>query len=203
MIRSTMLKGALNVALDAVFVRLAAYVFFFFDRYLLHRLNFARGRASLWSVRHKGVDVLIHGYCKIISPEKLVIGDYVRIGTGCYLNCMGGVTIGRNSQLSRNIVIYSSAHDYEGAGIPYDDSYVLKSVDIGESVWIGMGVSILPGVSIGDGAIVGMGAVISKDVPPYAIVVGAPQRVVKYRSSEKFDVLNLEKKWFGKMFPDN
>ena len=37
------------------------------------------------------------------------------------------------------------------------------------------GVRVLNGVIIGDGAIIGAGAIISKDVPPYAIVVGNPQ----------------------------
>jgi len=52
---------------------------------------------------------------------------------------------------------------------------------IGHDVWIGHGVVVLPGVSIGNGAVIGAGAVVSRDIPAYAIAVGVPARVVKYR----------------------
>ena len=45
-------------------------------------------------------------------------------------------------------------------------------------VWIGADVTLLGGVRIGNGAIIGAGAVVAKDVPPYAVVVGNPARVI-------------------------
>ena len=55
---------------------------------------------------------------------------------------------------------------------------------IGHDAWIGRGAVIQPGTSIGIGAIVGDKAVVTKDVPPYAIVVGVPAKVIKYRFSD-------------------
>jgi acetyltransferase-like isoleucine patch superfamily enzyme len=52
---------------------------------------------------------------------------------------------------------------------------------IGHDVWIGLGATILSGVLVGDGAVIGAGAVVSKSVPAYAIVVGNPAEVVRYR----------------------
>lgn len=52
---------------------------------------------------------------------------------------------------------------------------------LGNDVWIGAGATILGGVRIGNGAVIGAEAVVSKDVPPYAVVVGNPGRIVKYR----------------------
>ncbi len=52
---------------------------------------------------------------------------------------------------------------------------------IGHDVWIGHGVTVIAGKSIGTGAVVGSGAVVTKDIPPYAIAVGVPARVIKYR----------------------
>lgn len=52
---------------------------------------------------------------------------------------------------------------------------------IGNDVWIGREAVIMPGVSVGDGAIIGTRAQVSRDVPPYAVVVGNPGRVVKLR----------------------
>ena len=55
---------------------------------------------------------------------------------------------------------------------------------IGNDVWIGAKSTIMSGVKIGDGAIIGATATVSKDVPPYAIVVGNPAKIVKYRFTE-------------------
>lgn len=55
---------------------------------------------------------------------------------------------------------------------------------IGNDVWIGAKSTIMSGVKIGDGAIIGSTATVTKDVPPYAIVVGNPAKVVKYRFTE-------------------
>jgi acetyltransferase-like isoleucine patch superfamily enzyme len=60
-----------------------------------------------------------------------------------------------------------------------------KPVAIGNDVFIGMNVTILDGVTVGDGAAVGAGCVVSKDVPPYAIVVGSPMRILRYRFPEQ------------------
>ncbi|MGZ1074383.1 CatB-related O-acetyltransferase [Streptococcus thermophilus] len=52
-----------------------------------------------------------------------------------------------------------------------------------DDVWIGYNVTILSGVHIGQGAIVAAGAVVTKDVPPYAIIGGVPDKIIKYRFS--------------------
>lgn len=52
---------------------------------------------------------------------------------------------------------------------------------IGNDVWIGFRAMVLSGVTIGDGAVIGAGAVVAADVPPYAIVVGNPAKVIRYR----------------------
>lgn len=196
------MKWIVNYILSHFFDKIFYAIALIFDRHLLHRVQFARGRATLTRVKAHGDNVLMHGYSKIIAPENFIIGSHVRIGAGCYFNCLGGVNIGNNTQLSRGVVIYSANHDYNGSTVPYDNNYIKKSVSIGESVWIGMGVCIMPGVTIGDGAIIGMGTIISKDVPAYAIVVGSGQRIVKCRDSQKFIGLNSSELWFGKIFPN-
>jgi phosphonate metabolism protein (transferase hexapeptide repeat family) len=52
---------------------------------------------------------------------------------------------------------------------------------IGHDVWIGHGTTVIAGKNIGTGAVIGSGAVVTKDIPPYAIAVGVPARVVKFR----------------------
>lgn len=58
-------------------------------------------------------------------------------------------------------------------------------IKIGNDVWVGAKSTIMSGVTIGDGAVIGAGSTITKDVPPFAIVVGNPGRIVKYRFTEE------------------
>ena len=73
-----------------------------------------------------------------------------------------------------------------------------NSLVIGNDVWIGANVFIsLSTVSnIGDGAIIGAGAVVLEDVPPYAVVVGVPAKIKRYRySPEMIETLHRVKWW--------
>lgn len=71
-----------------------------------------------------------------------------------------------------------------------------KKITIGNDVFIGMNVVVLDGVTIGDGAVVGAGCVVSKDVPPYAIVVGNPMRILRHRFSEEMREKLREIHWW-------
>ena len=68
-------------------------------------------------------------------------------------------------------------------------------------MWIGSRAIILPGVTIGTGAIIGAGAVVAKDVPAYAIAVGNPARVVKYRFEQPLIDRLLQSEWWAYDLP--
>ena len=70
-------------------------------------------------------------------------------------------------------------------------------VIVGHDVWIGKGVTIMGGVKIGNGAVIGAKTVVAKDIPPYAIAVGNPARVVKYRFDEETIKKFLAVKWWN------
>jgi acetyltransferase-like isoleucine patch superfamily enzyme len=72
---------------------------------------------------------------------------------------------------------------------------------IGNDVWSGLNVTIMGDLTIGDGAILAAGAVVTKDVPAYAVVGGAPARVIKYRFPEKTIERLLTVKWWDLPLP--
>ncbi len=78
--------------------------------------------------------------------------------------------------------------------ITYDDAG--WNIVIWNDVWIGSRVSILPKVTIWHGAIIGAGSVVTKDIPPYAIAVGSPAKVIRYRFDEETIKKLMEKPWW-------
>ena len=71
-----------------------------------------------------------------------------------------------------------------------------KDIEIGNDVWIGNGAIILSGVKIGDGAVIGSNALVSKDIPPYAIAIGNPIKIIRYRFDEKTIERLLKSQWW-------
>lgn len=75
-------------------------------------------------------------------------------------------------------------------------NYEMPRTIIGNDVWIGDKVFINAGIKIGDGAVIGANSVVTHDVPAYAIVAGAPARIIRYRFDEKTIQKLLEIKWW-------
>lgn len=67
---------------------------------------------------------------------------------------------------------------------------------IGNDTWIGHGAMIKNNLTIGDGAVVGQGSVVTKDVPPYAIVVGNPARILRFRFDDDTIESLLRIRWW-------
>ena len=72
---------------------------------------------------------------------------------------------------------------FEGVQPHRDKIKQLKRVKIGNDVWFGKNVTVTNYANIGNGVIAGAGSIITKDVPDYAVVVGAPARIIRYRYS--------------------
>ncbi len=70
------------------------------------------------------------------------------------------------------------------------------NIVVGNDVWIGYEAVILSGVTIGDGAIVAARSVVTKDVPPYTIVGGAPARPIRLRFGQEVIDTLLELRWW-------
>jgi acetyltransferase-like isoleucine patch superfamily enzyme len=73
---------------------------------------------------------------------------------------------------------------------------MFQRVSIGNDVWTGHNVNVMAGINVGDGAIIAAGSVVTKDVPPFAIVAGAPATVKRLRFSERTIERLLRVKWW-------
>lgn len=131
------------------------------------------------------------------NPRFFKIHETSHLKSNTYIECQGGVTIGRYFHTGRGLTIFSGNHNYNSnESIPYGKESILKPVIIKDFVWCGANVTICPGVTIGEGAVIGAGAVVTKDVPDCAIVGGNPAKVIKYRDIDLFNKLKQEKKFF-------
>jgi acetyltransferase-like isoleucine patch superfamily enzyme len=71
------------------------------------------------------------------------------------------------------------------------------TVNIGNDVWVGENCFINSGISIGNGAVIGAHSVVTKDIPDYAIAVGSPAIVIKYRFESQVIEELLRIKWWN------
>jgi virginiamycin A acetyltransferase len=72
-----------------------------------------------------------------------------------------------------------------------------KPIKIGAACWLSDNVIVLRGVEIGNGAVIGAGAVVTQSVPPFAIAVGNPARVIRYRYPEEIVELIAPVDWWN------
>jgi len=96
------------------------------------------------------------------------------------------ITIGRYTSIGKNLQFCLTHHNYKAVSTfpEFFGTFSRGNIDIGNDVWIGMNATIMDNVRIGNGAVIGAASVVSKDVPDYAIVVGNPARITKYRFSD-------------------
>lgn len=120
--------------------------------------------------------------------DKVELGEHVCFN-GASLLGRGRIRIGRYFHSGFGLVIMTENHEYEGKAIPYDETFRVKDVTIGDFAWLGINVTILPGTRIGRGAIIQAGSVVHGEIPDYAIAGGNPAKVFAYRNKERFEKL--------------
>ena len=108
---------------------------------------------------------------------------------GLLVKGTGKVTIGSNFHSGSGCAIMTQNHNYLGEALPYDHTYIVRDVVIGDNVWLGEQVTILPGATIGEGAIIQACSVVVGHIPPLAIAGGHPCRPFAARDKDKYEAL--------------
>jgi phosphonate metabolism protein (transferase hexapeptide repeat family) len=131
--------------------------------------------------------------------ENVEMGAYSYCGPFCIFQ---NVTIGKFANIAASVRIGPTRHPIDRPTLHHftyrrrmygfsdedDDAFFAwraqQTAHVGHDTWIGHGAIIMPNVSLGTGSVVGAGTVVTRDIPPYAVAVGSPARVIKYRFSE-------------------
>lgn len=133
------------------------------------------------------------------SVQFLVFHDQERIEVGRYCSIAKDATIAAGGDHRAD---YPSTWPFDNflRGLPNPTrTYRLTSSPtiIGSDVWIGAGCHVAAGVKVGHGAVLGTRSVVFSEVPPYAIVIGNPARVVRYRFSRSCIASLLRIEWWS------
>ena len=159
-------------------------------------------KLSYRAVRRKVLKVLVrfvpgHGRrADILRKCGYTVGEDAMIGEDLIIGQAGDdfeerLIIGKRVGISPRVTILLESGPSKARIRELYPAYREKTV-IGDDVWIGAGSIILPGVTIGEGSVVGAGAVVTKDVPPYTVVVGVPARPIKRIDLESKKFIPLE-----------
>ena len=144
---------------------------------------------------------------KLFSQSIMIGGySYVRSGYEFY----GNIEIGRFCSIGNNAIIglEKNAHPTDWLTTSmfteeFESLYTgtvtnvqpLKTV-IGHDCWIGRDAVLMSGVKVGNGAVIGARAIVTKDVPDYAVVVGIPAKLTRYRFSQEIISQLTQLKWW-------
>lgn len=103
----------------------------------------------------------------------VIIGNNVTVKSGVQL--WDGTRIGNNVFIGPNVTF---TNDLFPRSKVYPEHFT--GITVNDYASIGANATILPGVTIGEHAMVGAGSVVTKDVPPKAVVVGNPAKIIRF-----------------------
>ena len=152
-------------------------------KYSLKKYGYKDNLARYYTEKYTGIPV-----GKFTWGFRELRDDVIK-SIGAYSSIAAGQRVIINGHKSDYVTTWNSELDY------HKDLPIKRSTTIGNDVWIGAGCILLNNITIGDGAIIGAGSIITKDVPPYAVVVGA-NRLVKYRFPDEIIQKLLQMKWW-------
>jgi phosphonate metabolism protein (transferase hexapeptide repeat family) len=142
------------------------------------------GRYTEVGARTSLIETELGDYSYIVNDGEVI---YTRIGKFCSIAAHVRINPGDHPmhRISQHHFSYRASAYFDGTAddTAFFDWRRSRPVSIGHDVWIGHGAIVLAGRSIGNGGVVGAGSIVTRDVAPYAIVVGNPAKPIRQRFS--------------------
>lgn len=148
------------------------------------------GNVAVWGLKNisfgKNINIMANSYIYADEGGVLKIGDNFSANNAVYIGAnYGEIEIGSNVCIGPYTVLRAADHGHGRTDIPIkEQGHVGGKILIEDDVWIGANCTILKDIRIGKGAIVAAGCVVTKDVEPYTIVGGVPNKLIKKRNHE-------------------
>lgn len=129
-----------------------------------------------------GAECVLDRALTVECRGRLEVGARTIFGHHCTLAAHQSVKIGPDCLLAEMVSVRDHDHAFAQLDVPVrEQGASVAPVTIGRNVWIGAKATITKGVTIGENAIIGANAVVTRDIPPNAIAVGVPARVIRMR----------------------
>ncbi|ASF48659.1 hypothetical protein CEK71_06200 [Methylovulum psychrotolerans] len=129
--------------------------------------------------------VIRAGAMLLPSGGSITIGARTSLNHYIIINGEGNVHIGNDVMIAAFVSIFAANHHFDRIDITMrqQGTGTKGGITVENDVWIGTHAVILDGVTVGKGSVIGAGAVITKNVPPYSIMVGVPGRCIGNRKN--------------------
>lgn len=130
-----------------------------------------------------GDNVTLYPGVTFFGSGPITIGNNVKIGNNVVINAMSdqGIVIKDYTIIAANSYIIDNNHNVNKPELIQRQGFSSQPLIIGEDVWIGASCVIGKGSVINKGAVIGANSFVNREIESFAIAVGNPAKVIKYR----------------------
>lgn len=133
---------------------------------------------------HIGFNTQLHPPMTINNPKNCFFSEHSKIREGLYvINTTGRFIVKKYTTISINCLVVTGNHR-PTVGIPeilLGESHINDletDIIVEEGVWIGANCTLIAKSHIGRGAVIGANSLVNKQIPPYAVAVGSPAKII-------------------------
>ncbi|CAK8719164.1 Acyltransferase [Candidatus Electrothrix gigas] len=130
----------------------------------------------------KNCTIQNYAFFQLTKPSpKVYIGNNSVIGRHAMITSKNLIRIGNDVLIGAYVQLIDHSHGIQRKEIIREQRAEIGEISIGDDVWIDAGAKILMNSHIGHGAVIGANSVVRSNIPPFAVAVGSPARMIRLR----------------------